>query len=227
MNKVFNIENRFMNFLNFFGKLTVLNILWLICCLPVITIGASTSAMYSVMYKVVKDTDLFLIKDFFVSFKKNFIQSTVLWIILFAMGIIFSFDLRYALSGEGTIRNFFIFVGVIGLAITLVLFMYTFALQARFDNKIITYIKNSFLILVFCPIKSIMLVVVWIGPFILTYNSYLVLRYTGFIWFVFGFALQFYFACRILLSAFKKVSAEENQQSYQDKLPENYEEEED
>lgn len=210
MNKVFNVYSPIMSFLNTIGKLIILNLLWILCCIPIITIGPSTSAMYSVMFKVVNDTDGFLIKNFFIQFAKNFKQSLVIGIIFVIISILFIFDLRYAVSKEGIIGNLFVFVSVIGLFVAQVIFMYSFALQSMFKNTVKNYFKNSFLLLFYCPLKFVMLLAVWLGPYILTYNSYKVLKYSGFIWFVCGFALQFYFASKILLTVFKKVSIEES-----------------
>ena len=56
-----------------------LNVLWLVCSLPIFTIGASTTAMYTVMLKVVKNEEGYIVKGFFKAFKENFKKSTIIW----------------------------------------------------------------------------------------------------------------------------------------------------
>ena len=56
-----------------------LGFLWILCSLPVITIGASTTALYYAMVKSVKNNDGYVTKEFFRSFKLNFIPATILW----------------------------------------------------------------------------------------------------------------------------------------------------
>ena len=63
-----------------------LNVLWLVCSLPIFTIGASTTAMYTVMLKVVKNEEGYIVKGFFKAFKENFKKSTIIWLILLVIG---------------------------------------------------------------------------------------------------------------------------------------------
>ena len=84
----FNYDNPVWRFIGKFGDLIILNILWLVCSIPVITIGASTTAVYYVTLKLARDDDGYTIRSFFKSFKENFKQSTVIWLILLAVGVI-------------------------------------------------------------------------------------------------------------------------------------------
>mgnify|MGYP000763200386 FL=1 len=71
-----------MNALNKMADLIWLNILTLICCIPVITIGASLTALNYVTLKLVRDEEGYVTKAFFKSFKQNFKQATIIWLIL-------------------------------------------------------------------------------------------------------------------------------------------------
>lgn len=70
-----------------------LNVLWLVCSLPIFTIGASTTAMYTVMLKVVKNEEGYIVKGFFKAFKENFKKSTIIWLILLVIGGFLGADL--------------------------------------------------------------------------------------------------------------------------------------
>ena len=69
-----------------------LNLIWFICCIPIVTIGASTTALYYTSLKIVRDEDHSLGRMFFHSFRENFRQSTVLWLILLAVGLFLAGD---------------------------------------------------------------------------------------------------------------------------------------
>ena len=63
-----------------------LNVLWVICSIPIVTIGASTTALYTVMLKMVRNEEGYIFRGFFKAFKENFKQSTIIWLIVAALG---------------------------------------------------------------------------------------------------------------------------------------------
>ena len=73
----------------FLGQLIALNLLWIVCSLPVITAGASTTALYYCTLKLHKDGDIRVFHDFFKSFKQNFKQSTLIWILMAAVAVLY------------------------------------------------------------------------------------------------------------------------------------------
>lgn len=93
---IFNYDNPVWRFVGKLGDLILLNILWIICSIPIFTIGASTTAVYYVTLKLVRDDDGYTIKSFFRSFKENFKQATALWLMFLVTGLVLLFDLRFA-----------------------------------------------------------------------------------------------------------------------------------
>ena len=90
---------RFFSYDSKFGQLFLklaygccLNILWLVCCLPIVTIGASTTALYYTSFKIAKDEGSYITTMFFRSFRQNFKQATVIWLIMLAAGLIIGAD---------------------------------------------------------------------------------------------------------------------------------------
>lgn len=81
---IFNPDNKIANFLTKIMYLAWLNFLWLICSLPIITIGASTTAVYYTAMRMTRDDEGYITKDFFHSFKENFLQATGVWLIVLA-----------------------------------------------------------------------------------------------------------------------------------------------
>ena len=81
MRDFFNIESPFMQLLTRVGDLIIVNALYLVCCVPIVTIGAATAALHKVAQAIVYDTDNGIFKTFFRAFRENFKQATVVWIV--------------------------------------------------------------------------------------------------------------------------------------------------
>ena len=139
-----------------------LNLLWLICCIPIVTIGASTTALYYTSLKIVRGEDHALGHMFFRSFRENFRQSTVLWLILLATGLFLAGDgylayrLRAASTGAPAVLWTLILALIIGAAVVYVIvLLFVFPLVASVSNTNWAMLKNSFFIgarYLFCTI---------------------------------------------------------------------------
>ncbi len=92
MHGILNPESPVMSFITKITYSAYLNLLWLVCCLPIVTAGASTTALFYVTLKVAKNEEGSLTKSFFHSFRENFRQATVIWLILLAVGIVLGVD---------------------------------------------------------------------------------------------------------------------------------------
>ncbi len=167
MGKVFNFEGPVFSFLSRLADLFWLNLLFVICSIPVITIGASSTALYYVTLKMAKDEEGYITRSFFKSFKENFIQATVIWLIFLFVMIVMFLDLRIANGGNtaqifnsSAISNVVIVaVGVMAIVVMMTL-LYVFPILAQFDNTVKNTIKNSFLISVrHLPYTFVMLIV--------------------------------------------------------------------
>ena len=95
VNGLFNPENRFWMFMEKVMNLCVVILLWLVCSLPVITIGASTTALFGYTLKLTRDEEGYVVRTFLRGFRKNFVRSTVLWMGVLAAGGVLVLDLYY------------------------------------------------------------------------------------------------------------------------------------
>ena len=91
----FNYDYPVWRFIGKLGDLVLLNLLWLVCCIPVFTAGAATTAVYYVTLKLVRDEDDSTIKSFFRSFIQNFKQATAIWLLILLAGSLVAFDLWF------------------------------------------------------------------------------------------------------------------------------------
>lgn len=143
----FNYDNPVWRFIGKFWDVILLSVLWTVCSLPIVTIGASTTAMYYVTLKLVRDEDGYTIRSFFKSFRENFKQSTIIWLIFLAVGIILGVDLYFFIrmfDGSQTVRMVMTSVFAALTFVYLAMFTYVFPLQARFYNPIKRTIFNAF-----------------------------------------------------------------------------------
>lgn len=148
MNQLFHLDNPLMRFATKITHSAYLNILWFLCCLPIITAGASTTALFYVTLKMVKNEEGNIAKEFFHAFCLNFKQATKIWIILCGLGAVLAFDgyVFYHLRFENVFWTTATAVFLVALAAYAIVLMYIFPLLARFDNTIPAMFKNSILI---------------------------------------------------------------------------------
>ena len=162
--KFFSYESPFSQILLKLAYSCYLNLLWLLCSIPVFTVGASTAALYSVTLKIVRDRDGNLTRQFFKAFRENFCQATVLWLILLGVGLFLAGDgyILYHLfrSSQGAASVLWTLVSALVIAASLayaVVLLYVFPLIASVVNSNWAMLKNSFFIgthYLFCTILT-------------------------------------------------------------------------
>ena len=145
--RFFDLDNVVWRTIDKIGKIFLLNLLWLICSLPVFTIGASTTALIYTSMKL-SDNEGYWHQNFFSSFKENFKQATIIWLILLAVGLILGFDMLFFTRGGFNLSQQFKTVMVtIFLAMSIIylaIMTYIFPLQSRFYNTIKRTFFNAF-----------------------------------------------------------------------------------
>lgn len=148
MNSLLNPDNPVMQFITKIVYSVYLNILWFVCCIPVVTAGAATTALYYVTLKMAKNEEGGITKSFFKAFKENFKQSTIVWLILLALGIVLGIDgyVLWHMRFENAFWTVITAIFLVAAAAYLIVVMYIFPLMARFDNTIFAMFKNSLFI---------------------------------------------------------------------------------
>lgn len=148
MNNLFNPEGPVIQFITKITYSAYLNILWFICCIPIFTAGASTTALFYVTLKMVKNEEGNITRAFFHSFKENFKQGTKIWLIMLAVGIVLGVDgyALYHLRFTNIFWTIITAVFVIAVAAYAIILMYIFPLLSRFQNTTMAMFKNSIMI---------------------------------------------------------------------------------
>ncbi len=148
MNRLLNPDGPVMAFITKIVYCVYLNILWFLCSLPIVTAGASTTALFYVTLKMVHNEEGSLTKSFFRAFKENFRQSTIVWLILLVLGIFLAVDgyVFYHMRFDSVIWTLGAAVFALVLAAYAIILMYIFPLMSRFDNTIFAMFRNSLMI---------------------------------------------------------------------------------
>lgn len=142
---MFEYDGRLFRALSFFADMIVLQLIWVVFSIPLVTIGASTTAAYYTAMKRMEYGDGNIRKNFWKAFRDNLGQSTKLWLLAIAAGVVLAGDLVFSrqmpgLAGAGMMVFFTVFA-----LLYLFTMVYLFPVQARFENTMMRTVKNAFL----------------------------------------------------------------------------------
>lgn len=183
------IDNGVTRFLGKVADFMFLNLLWIVCSIPIITIGASTTAMYSVMLKLVKNEEGYIVKGFLKAFKENFRQSTLMWLLYLVFGIVIVVDFMLLRMMSPSIRTvmqvFLIFMTILLISMGI----YVFALQARYENPIKNTLKNALILTVAKMPYTLLMLVITVVPVVVTFLTVRTLMLGFLVWLLLGVSL--------------------------------------
>lgn len=143
--KIFGIDTPFFKMMSLIGDMMLLNLMWIISSIPIVTIGASTTALLYTGMKLAKGRDGYVIPNFWKSFKQNFRQSTIIWLILVVLGGVLGYACWFWMGREDGMSRVFAVFTVCLLVLYLIELIFVFAVQAKFTNTIIHTMKNAFI----------------------------------------------------------------------------------
>lgn len=200
MKNLFHVNGPLIQFFLTLRDFVVLNILWIIFCIPIITIGASTSALYSVTFKIAQDKDTYVGKQFINAFKENLRQATKIELILFIPALCLGFGLFFWATFESVVGTVISTLCIIFLLMLIGTAIYAFPLLGRYENTTIQTIRNS---LYFCmnnkPFTLIFMLLI-VGGFILNVLT----APTAVIMCFFGYSFIAYINSYLMLKILKK-----------------------
>lgn len=142
--KLFNMHNPIFNFLTRVWDVMILNLLWVVCSVPIITIGASTTALYYSLLRIKRETDSSITGMFFHSFRQNIKQASVMTILFAFSGLFLYVDIEACKLLNGTLSNIIMVILFVLLMVWGMMLAYAFPILAQFDNTVIGTMKNAF-----------------------------------------------------------------------------------
>ena len=214
MGKFFDMDSPVMRTLNKVADLMWLNILTLVCCLPVITAGASITAMHYVLLKMVRNEESYITKAFLKSFKDNFKQSTLIWLMMMAVMAILGMDYWILRNSAAFPKALVVVIGAV--SIFLYMFsLYIFPLQSKFANTIRGTIKNAALMSILGFPRTIGMTAATFIPLLLLYLFDIKVVP---IVIMFGFTGPGYLCAMLYNGLFKRFEPEEKKESEEDEM---------
>lgn len=186
MGKIFSLDNPFFQFMEHVADFFVLNVLTIICSIPLVTAGAALTAHHKVMQNLVMGSEQPVVKSFFRAFAGNFKQATVVWLLAAAVIALLAIDVWLIyLYLDGIAMMLYVILAVIAVVI-LGTVIYAFAMIARYENTLKEHLRNSFVLAVGQLPKTVLMVAICaIAPilvllaFDLSFNLLLILATVG------------------------------------------------
>lgn len=204
MKGMFDIDSPVMDVLNKIMNIVIINLCFLISCIPVITIGAAITAMYHVNLKMVRNEETYVFSLYWKAFKKNFMQSTICWLFIMAAGFVLFIDFWFIGNMKGMIKNIFYAIMIIVIIVYSIGMLYIFPYIARFKDKLGICIKNALVIGGANIGYTITMLLITFASIAVTFYDIQVMLRALFIWIVGGFSLVSFINSFFLRKVFDK-----------------------
>lgn len=167
--RILDIDGPLIQFLSKMADLMWLNILTMICCIPIITAGASLTALNYMALKIVRNEEGYITRGFFKAFKENFKQSTAIWCLFLVVACVLGIDYRIMTTTDVKIGNVLQMLILITAMMTVFTLLYVFPVQAKFSNSIMRTIWNAFVLSIVQFPKTILMIVLYALPYVMVY----------------------------------------------------------
>ena len=171
MGNLFNMNNFFFRFMGKLFDAVALSIVYTLVCLPIVTIGPATSALYYATVKSIRRDRSYPIKEFFKAFKRDFKQCFVVGLILVVVGVILYVDVKFAINFINNSLTYMRYLYlIIGIVVSFIA-VYIFPLISRFSLKLSELFKLSFYLALRHLLTTVVSVILLFGSFVLVYIS--------------------------------------------------------
>ena len=207
MKNLLNLESPLMQMLTRIGDLILLNVLFLICCIPVITAGASIAALHKMTQEIVYETDSSTVKGFFRAFRANFKQATAVWLVVCVVAASLFCDYLLIItffSGSEAVKWMLILLAVLAVLVVCVA-AYMFPLLVRYENKLRNHLTNAVILAIIKLPRTLgMLALIAMPLIILTLDLNMFLQ-TLIFWIFICLAFTTYMQTNLLKAVFTEL----------------------
>lgn len=201
MNGFFSVDSPFFKVCSKIADIFLLNLIFVITCIPVVTIGASLTALHAISAKMIRGEEGYIIKGYWKEFRAGFKRSTMLFLVLAFVGGVLGADYYFWNSVGGNIGAVMLVITIIVACLYIMVWIYAFPMEAVFGYSVLECVKKSILMAVYrLPIT--VLFVIYYGAIL-----YFALQYVIADLFlaVFGFGLTAMGSAVLYLAAFQKI----------------------
>lgn len=210
MNTLFSIDSPLGRKLTLMSNLVLLNLLWILCSLPIVTVGAATSAMYHVIFLYITNQDDCVIKPFFKALAGSLKQATPIWLLHLLVGCMLVAEAFY-LGGDSSdvLKILFAVIVLLFIAVS----SYLYPLMGRYETTGKQALWNSLTLALKHPGASLLLssVQAAIGVIMFLFPTFA--WKTAIFWTLIGFTLVAYLMGHILLRIFTKYDRSDTSQT--------------
>ena len=207
--KLFDSDGPLMTALSRFADIVICNLMFVLFSLPVFTIGASLTALYTCtlqfVYEEDRDTGL-VFRDFWLAFRRNFKQATILWLICLLI-LLFLGAYYWAVQNlEGAAGRLYQITFYLLVFLFLFGFVYLFPLQARYENTVGNTLRNAWLLGAAAFPWTVLCILLVVAAFYISFvmNPDAVNLFT-YLWGTCGFGLVAYLQSFLIRRAFSKL----------------------
>ncbi len=199
-------EGMLIRFLTRLCDLIILNLVWIVCCLPIVTIGAATSALYYTMMKMHGQEEGGILRTYFHGFRINVAQATRLWLMVVVAAVVIGVDLWFGYQNITTATGLLVLIAGVVLALLLLCeCVWLFPLQARFQNTDIGHLKNAMALFRLYIPHSLLVLLIWALPLALSIAATEIQYIAFWLWLTCGFASLFYLCAYFFRNDFDKL----------------------
>lgn len=208
MKNLFDPNGVLFQFLSRVGDMILLNFWFLVCCLPIVTIGASQAALYKVIMDMHYDQEGGMFKGFFKAFKENFKQATVVWIVELIVLVSLVCDALLVMSYlDFTVM--YVLLGVLAVLVVCVC-SYMIPLLVRYQNTLRQHLNNALILSVIKLPRTVVMVFLNALPIIIAVLNLEVFWNTLIFWLAIGFAFVAYMNMFLLKPIYTQLEGGKN-----------------
>lgn len=160
MDKFFNADSGVMRALSKVFDIGMLTLIYLVFCIPVVTVGAATTSLYYVSAKVLRHNRSYVWREFWSSFKTNFVQSTVIWIVTAVIGFLLVLNMQIVGANADTAKSGYVVGAYLAmLFVMLCISCYVYPIISRFSTKLSQILRLS----LYCAFRHFLHTIVMIA----------------------------------------------------------------
>ncbi len=197
-------ENNFLHVgLMRIWDIVLANLLFILCSLPLVTIGPALTALHHCTLRMVKGNNEGTFKTFFRAFRQNFRQSITVWLLTVAAAAVLYSNILFLWETPGAAANIFLYVMVIFALFLIFVSLYVYPVIAAFEGTIAMHVKNAFMFAAKSFVRTIAMFLIWTFCLATTIVDVGLQPLYVFCWFFFLFALIAYINSRMLYKMFK------------------------
>ena len=164
MGSVSEKTNQFFAFTESVGELIILNFWTILCCIPIVTIGASIAAMHDVLIRKKRNEPYTITGSFFRAFKNNFRHATGTWLVFAGIFLFLLWDYELLNQAADRIPGFVEIIVLALMFISIAALQWAFVLVARYSISVRTTIGYAFTRIIAFPIRTLLLLAVTLIP---------------------------------------------------------------